>query len=71
MGHKGKEESIYNFGQKMSREEEGDPGTDVWHKNKCSRLELKKDGHSTFKCFTLAFMVETEQSQSSVMVDSK
>ena len=49
MGHKGKEKCIYNFGQKMSRDEEGDPGTDVWHKNKCSRLELKRDGHSTFK----------------------
>jgi len=29
MGHKGKEKCIYNFGQKMSRDEEGDPGTDV------------------------------------------
>jgi hypothetical protein len=37
----------------MSREEEGDPDTDVWHKNECRRLELKRDGHSTFKCFTL------------------
>jgi hypothetical protein len=26
----------------MSREEEGDPGTDVWHMNECSMLELKK-----------------------------
>jgi hypothetical protein len=29
MEHKGKETCIYSFGQKMSKEEEGDPGTDV------------------------------------------